>query len=79
MATNLKELELQIDRLSESERTRLIHNLIQKLDNTQSDLSQAELDAFWVTEANRRFEAYKTGKTHADPAEDVLREMRSGT
>ena len=69
----LTELENEALRLDPRSRARLAERLLGSLD----DLSEAEIQALWLDEAERRERAWDAGEVEGIPAEQVLRELRS--
>jgi putative addiction module component (TIGR02574 family) len=70
MSSQSKLLVEAMLRLSLNERAALIDTLIMSLDKPD-----AALDEQWLEEAERRMEAYRSGKLGAADAEDVFKEM----
>lgn len=70
MSSQAKALVEAMLRLSPNERAALIDTLIMSLDKPD-----AVLDEQWLNEAERRMEAYRSGKLGAVDAEDVFKEM----
>jgi putative addiction module component (TIGR02574 family) len=60
--------------LPESERAEIAASLIRSLD-AQTD---ADVDAAWATEIQRRMESTDKGEVALIPWDDVMREMRHG-
>jgi len=52
-------------------------NLAEKLLRSLDDLSEAESDALWAEEAERRDAEMDRDATTGRPAEDVLRDLRA--
>ena len=61
--------------LSVEERAALAALLIDSLESYEA-VDQAEIDAAWARESNRRFQAYKRGETKGVPFEEVLKMLR---
>ncbi len=77
MASKLKEIEKEILKLTENDRTELIRYLIKILDEKENDKgTEDEIEKVWMEEANRRYLNYKKGKTTGKPAEQVFKEAR---
>ncbi len=55
-----------------SERAQLAEALLHSLE----ELDDAENERLWVEEAERRYAAYKAGKTTARPADEVFQDLR---
>jgi putative addiction module component (TIGR02574 family) len=73
MAKDVSELEREAKCLSRSERAQLAQSLIASLD--PGDDIDAE-DA-WLSEAERRYQAYREGTVTARPAAEVFRELHA--
>ena len=69
----LTELENEALRLDPRSRARLAERLLGSLD----DLTEAEIEALWLDEAERRERAWDAGEVLGMPADEVLRELRS--
>ena len=61
--------------LPEDERVDLIVRLLDSVDEP-GEIDEAEIDAAWGREADRRYQAYKRGETKGVPIEDVLKMLR---
>ncbi len=72
MSETLAKLKPQLDTLSDDERAELIGYLM----GDNEDMSQEELENYWVEEVNRRVADLEAGRTVALPAEDVMRRMK---
>lgn len=73
MSPELKECEALVLELSPEDRAALVASLIASLD----DIDDADNERRWVEEAERRYEAYKSGRITSRPAADVLRDARA--
>jgi putative addiction module component (TIGR02574 family) len=51
-------------------------NLAEKLLDSLGEKEQAEIDAAWAEEAQRRLAAFDRGEMEAIPAEDVFRALK---
>lgn len=71
----LTELENEVLRLDPPTRARLAEVLLRSLD----ELSGQEVEALWLDEAERRERAWDAGEVQGIPAEQVMRELRSGS
>jgi putative addiction module component (TIGR02574 family) len=60
-------LENQVEQLPPADRLRLVEHILTTLDKPD-----AEIDAAWAKESERRLEAYRKGETTARDAADVL-------
>lgn len=69
----LTELENEALQLDPRSRARLAERLLGSLD----DLTEAEIEALWLDEAERRERAWDAGEVRGMPADEVLRELRS--
>jgi len=58
--------------LSSEEKLTLIDRLLASIDPAE----QAEIDAAWAEEAERRIDEYEDGGARGTPAEEVFRELR---
>ena len=66
---SLKELKDEAMKLAPEARAKLAHALLASLE----DLSEAEIELFWVDEAQRRDEEIDSGRVSLRPADEVLR------
>ena len=69
----LKEIEVEIKKLDLKERATLAKWIVESLD----DLSEAEIEALWVEEAERRLDELEQGAVTEIPAEEALRRARA--
>lgn len=70
---SLEDLEAEIKRLPLKERGTLAKRILESLDN----LSESEIEALWVEEAERRADELEQGLAVGIPAEEVLRRARA--
>jgi len=70
---SLKELEAEIKKLDLKDRALLAKWIVASLD----ELSEAEVEALWAEEAERRLEELEQGLVSELPAEEVLRRARA--
>jgi len=70
---SLKELEAEIKKLDLKDRALLAKWIVATLD----ELSEAEVEALWAEEAERRLEELEQGLVSEIPAEEVLRRARA--
>jgi putative addiction module component (TIGR02574 family) len=70
---SLEQLEAEIKKLNLKERAALAKWIIQSLD----ELSESEIEALWVEEAERRLDELEQGLVTEIPAEEVLRRVRA--
>ncbi|MHB9029543.1 MAG: addiction module protein [Candidatus Latescibacterota bacterium] len=69
---SLKEIEAEIKKLDLKERAALAKWIVESLD----ELSEAEVEALWAEEAERRLDEMERGQVTEIPAEAVLRRDR---
>jgi hypothetical protein len=69
----LKEIEAEIRRLDLKDRASLAKLIVESLD----DLSEAEVEALWAEEAERRLDEMERGQVNEIPAKEVLRRARN--
>jgi putative addiction module component (TIGR02574 family) len=74
-AMKLTELENEVLKLDPPGRARLAEVLLRSLDA----LSEKEIEALWLDEAERRERAWDAGEVKGIPAEQVMRELRSAS
>ena len=65
----MKDLESAALKLSVGRRAKLAATLLSSLDSDEP----AEIENAWIREADRRYQAYKSGKLHAIPAAEAIR------
>lgn len=70
---NVIDLESEVLKLAPKDRARLAQRLLESLDT----LSEPEIEALWLDEAERRDQALDADPSRAIPADEVLREARS--
>ncbi len=70
---SLKEIEDEIKKLNLKDRAALAKWIVESLD----DLSEAEIEALWVEEAERRLDEMERGQVTEIPAKKVLRRARA--
>lgn len=68
-----KELEAEIRKLDLKDRAALARSIVESLD----DLSEAEIEALWAEEAERRLDELEQGLVSEVSAEDALRRARA--
>lgn len=73
MSLDENQIEVAALNLQPRSRAKLAEKLLKSLDA----LSDAEIEAMWVEEAERRNAELDTGAEQAVPAEEVLRDARS--
>jgi hypothetical protein len=69
---SLKEIEAEIKKLDLKDRSTLAKWIVESLD----ELSEAEVEALWAEEAERRLDELELGQVTEIPAEKVLRRAR---
>jgi putative addiction module component (TIGR02574 family) len=69
------ELENEVLKLDPPSRARLAEVLLRSLE----ELSEEEVQTLWLDEAERRERAWDAGEAEGIPAEQVMRELRSGS
>ena len=72
MKSNLAQCEELAFKLPVNERAVLAEQLIRSLD----DISDEELEQVWLEEADRRYQAYKSGAISSKSSEEVFRDAR---
>lgn len=70
---SIKEIEAEIRKLPLKDRAALARWIVESLD----ELSEAEVDALWAEEAERRLDEMEQGLVAEIPAEEVLRRARA--
>jgi len=70
---SLKEIEAEVLKLDLKERAALARWILRSLD----DLSEAEIEALWAEEAERRLDEMEQGLVSEIPAEEVFRRARA--
>lgn len=70
---SIEEIEVEIKKLSLRDRAALAKRLVESLD----ELSESEIEALWIEEAERRLDELEQGLVTESPAEDVLRRARA--
>ena len=73
MARALADIERDISELSQKERTDLLRKLIDDLDGP----GDANSDAAWLKESERRLGEIESGTARTFPADDVIEEART--
>ncbi len=65
--------------LPTDERAEIAEKLLASLDGLAdpSPTEQAEIDAAWAAEVDRRYQAYKRGEIDSIPGEQVLNDLRA--
>ena len=64
-------------RLTESERAELARALIASLDEEGEELTEAEWEAAWAPELERRMRRLESGESKTTPVEEVMAELRA--
>ena len=73
MSALLDKMEKQSRLLTPQEKARLARILIEDLDTS----ADSEVEQVWITEAQRRYQAYLKGEVEADPGDEVLTRARN--
>jgi len=76
MAAPAEVIEKKALSLPREDKTRLIMHLLESIDERPGAEPRQVEDA-WLTEANRRYQAYLRGEELAIPAEDVFSDLRA--
>lgn len=71
----LTDIENEVLKLDPPGRARLAEVLLRSLD----ELSEGEVEALWLDEAERREQAWDAGEVQGIPAEQVMRDLRLGS
>jgi hypothetical protein len=69
---SLKEIEAEIKKLDLKDRAALAKWIVESLD----DLSEAEVEALWAVEAERRLDEMEGGQVPEIPAKEALNRAR---
>jgi len=72
-----KEIVFAALKLDKKERAELAHKLIVSLDEEMEGLPDAEWEAAWVAEAERRLKDLREGKAKEIPADEVFARARA--
>lgn len=72
MLTDMKTVEAEALTLPVAQRALLVQHLLASLD----DIEEQENERLWLDEAERRYQAYKTGTISSRDAFDAIAEMR---
>lgn len=70
---SLKDIETEIKKLDLKDRAVLAKWIVESLD----DLSETEIEALWVEEAEHRLDEMERGQISEIPAKEVLRRARA--
>jgi len=76
MTTSAEVIETEALSLPIEDRTRLVVHLLESIEE-RPDVDPRQVEHAWLTEANRRYQAYLRGEEQAIPAEDVLSDLRT--
>ncbi|MBN2034031.1 MAG: addiction module protein [Deltaproteobacteria bacterium] len=68
-----EEIEAEIKKLDLKDRAALAKWIVESLD----DLSEAEVEALWAEEAERRLDEMEQGQVHEIPSKEVLCRARA--
>ena len=72
MASTYETIEQAARQLSVREKANLARTLLKDLDEGEDQ----DVDALWIAEAERRYDAYLRGEMESSPAEDVFARVR---
>lgn len=70
---NVKDLESQIMKLDLNDRAALAKRIVNSLD----ELSEAEIEALWIDEGERRLDELEQGMTTGVPAAEAIRRAKA--
>ncbi|HSW00651.1 MAG TPA: addiction module protein [Sedimentisphaerales bacterium] len=70
---SIDELEAEVKKLSLRERAALARRIVESLD----ELSEQEIEALWIEEAERRLDELEQGQVTEMSAEEVIRRARA--
>ena len=73
MSTLFDEVQRQAQMLSPQEKAALAHQLIEELDSS----SDADVEALWIAESQRRYEAYRRGEIDSLPGDEVMARVKN--
>ena len=73
MNTLFDEVQRQAQMLSPQEKAALAHQLIEELDSS----SDADVEALWIAESQRRYEAYLRGELEAVAGDEAMANARN--
>jgi putative addiction module component (TIGR02574 family) len=73
MSALFDELEKQARLLTPQEKAALARILIEELD----PVADSQIEQLWITEAERRYEAYLSGQLSALPGDEVMSKART--
>ena len=76
MTTSAEVIETEALSLPIEDRTRLVVHLLESIEE-RPDVDPRQVEHAWLTEANRRYQAYLRGEEQAIPAEDVFSDLRT--
>jgi putative addiction module component (TIGR02574 family) len=73
MSTLFDEVQKQAQMLTLQEKASLAHQLIEELDSS----SEADVEALWIAESQRRYEGYRRGEIDSVPGDEVMAKVRN--
>ncbi len=77
MARSVDEIENDIDALSAEDQRRVLDHLVTELDDRSVPAERRDdIEATWVAECARRYDALRRGEVKTIPAEQVMAEAR---
>lgn len=76
MTTSSEAIETEALSLPREDRTRLVMHLLESIEE-RTDADPRQVEHAWLTEADRRYQAYLRGEEQAIPAEDVFSDLQT--
>lgn len=73
MSVTLKDIENQVEQLTEDDRALLVERLIRSLDSGED----VDAEKAWLDEAERRYQEYRAGKLTSKTADAVFEDVLS--
>ena len=73
MSVTLKDVENQVEQLTEDDRALLVEHLIRSLDSGED----VDAEKAWLDEAERRYQEYRAGKLTSKTADAVFEDVLS--
>ena len=73
MSVTLKDIENQVEQLTEDDRALLVEHLIRSLDSGED----VDAETSWLDEAERRYQKYRAGKLTSKTADAVFEDLLS--
>lgn len=78
MPLTLDQIEAEARRLTTAERADLAQRLFASIEAMDEPDDSAAVERAWIAEAERRYERFIRGETHAVPATEALARVRAG-